>query len=80
MRNTENKTALGVAIAMILTGIAILSCVGCSAGVGLRINHAPRCEVQTVVMRWIDGTESKMVLNSCRYGAVGRVPTPDEAK
>lgn len=71
------RTALRVAIVLFSIGLALLSMVGCSAGVGLRINHAPRCEVQVVNMFWIDGSVDSMVLNSCRFGAVGRFPSED---
>ncbi len=54
--------------------LALLATIGCSVQLGVHVNHAPRCETRAVAMRWTDGTTSTMLLNVCRYGAIGRPP------
>jgi hypothetical protein len=41
---------------------------GCAIQTGIRLKKAERCQIQRVKMYWVDGTESIMILNSCRYG------------
>lgn len=68
---------LTVVIVLLALSAAILLSVGCAIGVGVRVKHAPRCEVQTVAFYYADGTVGSMELNACRFGAVGRHPFED---
>lgn len=76
MSRIQDKTALGIALLMIAIGLILLSSTGCALRVGLQVKRPARCELQTVVMHWLDG-DSLMEMNVCRYGARGRFPAED---